>query len=76
MLGLKLNHVGVPGPNAPNAHIAVTVTWPDMSIQQLAQANNKAPNYWPFLRETYDKLNHWGLVTPYGVGDLDQHWFG
>ena len=20
-------------------------------------------------------LSHWGLVTPYGVGDLGQHWF-
>ena len=20
-------------------------------------------------------LTHWGLVTPYGVGDLGQHWF-
>ena len=21
------------------------------------------------------KLTHWGLVTPYGIGDLGQHWF-
>ena len=20
-------------------------------------------------------LTHWGLVTPYGIGDLGQHWF-
>ena len=22
------------------------------------------------------RLTHWGLMTPYGVGDLDQHWLG
>ena len=22
-----------------------------------------------------DELTHWGLVTPYGIGDLGQHWF-
>ena len=22
-----------------------------------------------------NELTHWGIVTPYGVDDLDQHWF-
>ena len=31
---------------------------------------------WCQVRERNNTvLTHWGLVTPYGVGDLGQHWF-
>ena len=30
---------------------------------------------WLTLHALQTSLTHWGLVTPYGIGDLGQHWF-
>ena len=30
---------------------------------------------WVTLKRKQKNLTRWGLVTPYGVGDLGQHWF-
>ena len=40
----------------------------------MVAANGLAPWYpWHKLGPWF--LTHWGLVTPYGIGDLGQHWF-
>ena len=42
---------------------------------QISLAADGEPTYM-VLVGAWDFFNtHWGLVTPYGVGDLGQHWF-
>ena len=47
------------------------------SVATITKINNSyfIADTWYLFGNGFVQLTHWGLVTPYGVGDLGQHWF-